>query len=119
MQQGWLLPVIAAVISAVGQLVLKYAMVRHGAIKFSVVGIFDLMREPRLMLALVLYAGALLLWLQVLAKVPLSTAYPMLAITYVIVPLMSMYFFDEKMHQQQIIGICLILAGVAMIGQKT
>lgn len=118
MPQGWLLAFIAAAISAVGQLMLKYAMIRHGSISFSPSGILTLILEPRLMVAMALYAGALLLWLQVLSKVPLSTAYPMLAITYVVVPIMSVYFFNEKLHQQQVIGIFLILVGVAFIGQK-
>jgi multidrug transporter EmrE-like cation transporter len=115
---GWLLPLIAAAISAVGQLMLKYAMIRHGGIQFNPLGLWSLITEPRLIFAMVLYAGALLMWLQVLSKVPLSAAYPMLAITYVIVPLLSVYFFNEKIHQHQVIGIFLILAGVAMIGQK-
>ena len=111
------LPLIAATISAFGQVLLKYAMMKHGAIEFSLQGLIRLFTEPRLILAMGLYAAALLMWLHVLSKVPLSTAYPMLAITYVIVPLLSMVFFGERIQQPQIIGICLVLVGVAMIGK--
>jgi multidrug transporter EmrE-like cation transporter len=111
------LPLIAATISAFGQVLLKYAMIKHGAIDFSLPGLFRLLTEPRLILALSIYAAALLMWLHVLSKVPLSTAYPMLAITYAIVPLLSMAFFGERIQQPQMIGICLVLAGVTLIGK--
>jgi undecaprenyl phosphate-alpha-L-ara4N flippase subunit ArnE len=111
------LPFFAAAISAFGQVLLKYAMIKHGSIEFSLRGLFGLFTEPRLLFALFLYAAALLMWLHVLSKVPLSTAYPILAITYVIVPLLSLIFFGERIHQSQLIGICLVLAGVAMIGR--
>ena len=111
------LPMLAAAISAFGQVLLKYAMLKHGPIKFSLHGLLSLLFEPRLLVALTLYAAALLMWLHVLSKIPLSMAYPVLAITYVIVPLLSIFFFDERIQQSQIIGICLVLAGVAMMGK--
>ena len=116
LQINWL-PVIAAIISAFGQVMLKYAMLKHGQIVFSFTGMLQLFTEPRLVVAMAMYGAALLMWLQVLSKVALSTAYPMLAITYVLVPVLSILFFDEKIHQFQWIGIFLILAGVAMVGQ--
>lgn len=115
-QINWL-PVIAAIISAFGQVMLKYAMLKHGQIAFNPTGILKLFTEPRIVVAMAMYGAALLMWLQVLSKVALSTAYPMLAITYVLVPILSILFFGEKIHQFQWIGIFLILAGVAMVGQ--
>jgi multidrug transporter EmrE-like cation transporter len=111
------LPFVAAIISAFGQVLLKYAMTKHGAINFTLQGLLELFTEPLLLFALVLYAAALLMWLHVLSKVPLSTAYPILAITYVIVPLLSLIFFGERIQQPQVIGICLVLVGVALIGK--
>ncbi len=108
---------IASVISALGQVMLKYAMVKHGQINFTFQGLVSLLAEPRLLLALPLYAVAFLMWLHALSKVPLSTAYPMLAITYAIVPILSLVFFGELIKQPQIIGIGLVLAGVVMIGR--
>lgn len=112
------LPFFAAAISAFGQVLLKYAMNKHGSIEFSLRGLVGLFTEPRLLLALLLYAAALLMWLHVLSKIPLSTAYPILAITYVIVPLLSFLFFGERIHQFQVLGICFILIGVALIGKQ-
>lgn len=116
---GLALPLCAAGVSACGQVLLKYAMIKHGPISFSPRGFFGLVSEPRLILALCLYGAALIMWLQVLSKMPLSTAYPVLAITYILVPVLSIFFFDERITQVQIIGICLVLAGVTLIGGGT
>jgi len=70
----------------------------------------------RIIIALSLYGGALLMWLQVLSKIPLSTAYPVLAVTYALVRLLSIVFFGERINQLQNVGICLVLAGVTLIG---
>jgi len=67
-------------------------------------------------MALSLYGAALLMWLQVLSKIPLSTAYPVLAVTYALVRLLSIVFFGERINQLQNVGICLVLAGVTLIG---
>ena len=110
------LPIIAAIISAFGQVLLKYAMLKHGPIVPSISGVFSLLLEPRLLAALSMYAAAMVLWLQVLAKIPLSVAYPMLAVTYAIVPLLASVFFKERIGVYHICGIGLVLLGVAIIG---
>lgn len=112
-----ILPLIAAAISAAGQVLLKYAMIKHGAILITPRGIITLMLEPWLLFAMVIYATALFLWLQVLSSTPLSTAYPILAVTYILVPIFASVFFGEIITKNHLIGISLILAGVAMIGK--
>ena len=111
------MPLIAAAISAVGQISLKYAMLKHGSIEMTPQGVISLMLEPPLIFAMAIYAVALLMWLQVLSKTPLSTAYPILAVTYIIVPFLAMLVFGEMVGKNQLIGMSLILAGVAMIGK--
>lgn len=110
------LPIVAAIISAFGQVLLKDAMLKHGPIVPSVSGVLSLLLEPRLLVALAMYAAAMLLWLQVLAKIPLSVAYPMLAITYAIVPVLAMIFFKEKIGHYHLLGIAFVLLGVTIIG---
>lgn len=112
-----MMPLIAAAISAVGQISLKYAMQKHGSFEVTLQGLFSLILEPRLIFAISIYAIALLMWLQVLSKTPLSTAYPILAVTYILVPLLAYAVFGEVIGRNQLIGMLLILAGVAMIGK--
>lgn len=111
------LPLLAASISACGQILLKYAMLQVGPLNFSPAVLLRALGQPFLPIALVIYALALVLWLEVLSKTPLSVAYPVLAVTYVLVPFISQFVFNERLDANQYIGMFLILAGVALIGR--
>lgn len=47
----------------------------------------------------------------------LSMLYPIIAMTYVWVNLLSMYFFHERMNLWKATGIALVIGGVAMLGR--
>jgi multidrug transporter EmrE-like cation transporter len=111
------LPLLAAAISAFGQVLLKYAMIQVGPLNYSLSVIFRALSQPYLPLALFIYVLALFLWLEVLSKTPLSIAYPILAVTYVLVPLLSYIIFNEPIKNNQLIGTFLILVGIAIIGR--
>ncbi len=55
------------------------------------------------------------LWLNVLTNVPLSKAFPITAVAYIAIELMSWTIFKEPVLPLQIIGSALILAGVWLI----
>jgi len=55
------------------------------------------------------------LWLHVLTNVPLSKAFPITAVAYIAIELMSWTLFKEPVMPLQIIGSALILAGVWFI----
>ncbi len=112
----FILPAAAATISAFGQVLLKYAMLAHGPIELSARGILSLFLEPRLIVAFAIYALAMLMWLQVLARTPLSVAYTMLALTYAVVPCLAIFFFNERLAVIQVVGIAFVLAGVTLLG---
>ena len=111
------LPLLAAAISAGGQILLKYAMTQVGPLNFSPEVLMRAFRQPFLPIAVLIYALAFLMWLEVLSKTPLSVAYPVLAITYVLVPLISHFLFNEQLRTSHYFGMFLILAGVALIGR--
>jgi undecaprenyl phosphate-alpha-L-ara4N flippase subunit ArnE len=111
------LPLTAASISACGQILLKYAMSQVGPLNFSPAILLRALQQPFLPIALVIYALALLLWLEVLSTTPLSVAYPILAVTYVLVPFISQFVFNERLEASHYLGMFLILAGVTLIGR--
>ena len=65
--------------------------------------------------ALVLYASATLLWIVILQNVPLSQAYPFVALGFVFVPLASWLLFKETLDLYYIGGVALIIAGLGLI----
>jgi multidrug transporter EmrE-like cation transporter len=63
-------------------------------------------------MALSLYALATFLWIWILLRVPLSQAYPWVAIGIVIVPLLGWYIFGERIKATFWLGVLLIVFGV-------
>jgi multidrug transporter EmrE-like cation transporter len=72
----------------------------------------DILSHHVFYLALSLYAFSTLLWIWILSRVPLSQAYPWVAIGIAIVPLLGWYVFDERIKPTFWLGVLLILSGV-------
>jgi multidrug transporter EmrE-like cation transporter len=68
--------------------------------------------EPRLAVALVVYAGATLLWLAVLRITPLRLAYPFVGLAFVLVPVLGYYILGEPLSGKTFVGAGLILLGI-------
>ncbi|HWF09670.1 MAG TPA: EamA family transporter [Bryobacteraceae bacterium] len=49
----------------------------------------------------------------------LSMLYPIIALTYVWVNLLSMYFFGEHLNPWKAVGIALVIGGVALMGRAS
>lgn len=62
-------------------------------------------------------AGTAFLLILALRDGELSMLYPIIAMTYVWVNLLSMYFFQEKMNLWKGVGIALVIGGVALLGR--
>ncbi|MBK6721046.1 MAG: EamA family transporter [Sphingomonadales bacterium] len=72
--------------------------------------------SPLVMLGLFSYGLSAIIWMFVLSRVALSTAYPFIALGIAITALVGRYFFHEPMTPMKIAGIGLILAGILVIG---
>ena len=77
-----------------------------------------LIKIPYFFLALLVYASATLFWLFILQKVPLSIAYPFTALAMVIIPILSIFLFQEKLSLNYWIGATLIVIGIFIISVK-
>lgn len=70
--------------------------------------------HPGFWLALGIYGFATLLWTWVLSRVPLSRAYPWVAVTTVLVPLLGWLAFSERVSPLFWVGMGLIVAGLLL-----
>ena len=77
-----------------------------------------LIKIPYFFLALLVYASATLFWLFILQKIPLSIAYPFTALAMVIIPILSIFLFQEKLSLNYWIGATLIVIGIFIISVK-
>jgi drug/metabolite transporter (DMT)-like permease len=74
--------------------------------------LLTLARLPTMWVAVALYAGATVLWVRILTTIPLSRAYPFVALAFVLVPAAGYLFFDESINAKYAFGTVLIIAGV-------
>lgn len=111
------LTILCTLMLAAGQLLFKTAAEQ---IKFA--GrvpelIWNAASNPYLLTGLAIYAAATALWIWVLREAPLSIAYPITALAFVIVPLLSVAIFKEPFHVKYIYGGLLIVIGVIVIAR--
>ena len=68
--------------------------------------------SPLMIAALVLYGVATVLWVYVLRTVPLSAAYAVFALAFLIVPLLAHFVLDEPLSANVLIGGVIIVVGI-------
>lgn len=61
---------------------------------------------------------AMLLWLLVLQRVPVSQAYPMLSLNFIFVALAGRILWRERLTLRQIAGTLLVVTGVALMASQ-
>ena len=64
--------------------------------------------------AVAIYVAATVLWIAILRTTPLSTAYPFVALGFVVVPIASRYLFNEQLTTLYLVGAALIICGIVL-----
>jgi drug/metabolite transporter (DMT)-like permease len=71
--------------------------------------------SPWLYMALITYGLATICWLYILQRIPLTIAYPFSALAMVIVPIVAVLLFGERINTSYWIGLLLIIIGIITI----
>jgi multidrug transporter EmrE-like cation transporter len=115
MQARTLLLILAAVgFSAAGQLFLK-AGARHLAAHDRLGFLLAAFRDVRVLTGLVAWVASTVCWLYVLREAPLSRAYGLTGLTYVLVLFASVSLFGEPLRPLHGVGTLLIVVGIACL----
>lgn len=102
-----------AVSLGIGQLLFKLAA---GDVRSRLaMSWMDAALSPWLLSALALYAASTALWIYILAHAPLSRAYPFALLGAALVPLLARLVLNEPLPGQYLIGMVVVIVGVAMI----
>ena len=104
----------AVAFSALGQLLLKAGAQRLAGLD-RLEFLLAAARDMRVLSGLVAWIASTLCWLYVLRVAPLSRAYGLSSLTYVLIPLASVYIFGDQIRRQHAVGMLLIIAGVACL----
>lgn len=78
----------------------------------------DLLRVPSLWYALGAYGLSVIVWLVGLSRVPVSQAYPLLSLGYVINIGLAWWLLGEVPNVQRVAGIGVILVGVVLVARS-
>lgn len=97
-----------------GQLCLKAGVTGTGLNVLSL-DFFKLFLRPLVIGGFLAYGISSLSWLIVLSRTELSYAYPMVALAYVFVFILSWIIFKEHITWPRIVGMVLICGGVVMV----
>lgn len=100
------------------QIVAKVVADRIGAHSRGMDWLLDIASQPLFLLLIASEAASLVLWLYVLARMQLSEAFPLAAISYVFVVLASWTLFHETGSVSQVMGTAAILLGAWLIGRR-
>jgi len=106
-----LLTALCVALIAIGQLMFKAAASQwkiDGWTWSSLAGFLS----PIMIGALVIYGFATVLWVFVLRTVPLSAAYAIFALAFLIVPVLAHFVFGERLSANVIVGGVVIVVGI-------
>jgi len=120
----WALILTGVGLNAAAQLLLKVAT--RPLAHFSDFG-FQTLRSSVLVLGtsvpfwlgMVCYATSVCVWLAALSKAPVSTAYPMLSLGYIVVAAVSVLLLGDTLSPAKVLGIALICAGVVLVSRSS
>jgi multidrug transporter EmrE-like cation transporter len=116
MMQGNTLVLIlgAVVFSTVGQLFLKSGA-RHLAGLGRLEFLLTAFRDVHVLSGLAAWTASTLCWLYVLRVAPLSRAYGLTSLTYVLILIAGVYLYGEQVRRVHVMGTILIVIGIACL----
>jgi multidrug transporter EmrE-like cation transporter len=109
-------------LNAAAQLLLKAGTNRIGEFAFSMENIVPIglrvATSPPILAGLACYGVSLIVWILALSRVPVSVAYPLLSIGYIVNAIAAWYLFGESLGAQKLVGIAFIIAGVWLVARS-
>jgi multidrug transporter EmrE-like cation transporter len=116
------LVITGVLLNAAAQLLLKAGTNAVGHFEFHVDNILPvglkLAFEPHILGGMTCYAVSLVVWIMALSRAPVSVAYPMLSIGYVINAFIAYFWFGEPLASQKLLGIGIIVIGVWLVAKS-
>ena len=109
-------------LNAAAQLLLKAGTNAVGQFEFSLANALPvglkLGLQPYILGGMACYVVSLVVWIMGLSRVPVSVAYPLLSIGYVLNALAAWYLLGESLTAQRMAGIGLIIVGVFLVAKS-
>ena len=109
-------------LNAGAQLLLKAGTNRIGTFEFSLANLVpvgaSIASSPHILAGLACYVVSVFVWILALSRVPVSIAYPMLSVGYIVNALAAWMLFGESLTAQKLVGIGFIIVGVFLVARS-
>jgi multidrug transporter EmrE-like cation transporter len=120
----WALILAGVGLNAAAQLLLKVAtkpLAHFNEFNVDVLSssVVILFRSVPFWTGMLCYAASVCVWVAALSKAPVSTAYPMLSLGYVVVAAVSVAWLGETLTPAKMLGIALICTGVLLVSRSS
>lgn len=120
----WVLILTGVGLNAAAQLLLKlatkplahFSVFNADTLHSSVIILF---KSAPFWTGMLCYAASVCVWVAALTKAPVSTAYPMLSLGYVVVAAVSVAWLGETLTPAKVLGIALICSGVLLVSRSS
>lgn len=110
------------ILNALAQFLLKAGTNSVGHFEFHLDNVvpvgWKLATDPWIVGGMFCYGISLVVWIMGLSRVPVSIAYPLLSLGYVINAVMAHYLLGESVNLQRIVGISFIVIGVFIVARS-
>lgn len=108
-------------LNAAAQILMKAGTNAVGHFEFSMANVmpvgWKLATEWHIVTALFCYGLSVVVWILALSRVPVSIAFPMLSMAYVVNALAAWYLLGEELNPAKVLGIGIIILGVVVISR--
>jgi multidrug transporter EmrE-like cation transporter len=115
---AWVYVAATIALTVYGQIVVKWRVSRRGHLPAGLHGkltfFAHLIVDPWILSALLGAFVAALFWMAAISRLELSRAYPFVGLTFAIVLLLSAVFFGEALTTTKVVGVSLVIAGIAV-----
>ena len=109
-------------LNAAAQLFLKAGTNRIGEFAFSLDNVMPIgmkiASSPFILGGLACYVVSVVVWILGLSRVPVSIAYPMLSVGYIVNAFLTYMLFGESITAQKLAGIGFIVVGVFLVARS-
>lgn len=116
------LVMLGVLLNATAQLLLKAGTNRVGEFAFAWDNVLPiglkLATNVPILGGLACYVVSVVVWILALSRVPVSVAYPMLSVGYVVNALAAWMLFGESITAQKMVGIGFIVVGVFLVARS-
>lgn len=116
MKVAWVYVGISVIITAYGQLVVKWRVSQRGHLPPTLQGkghfFLSLLSDPWVLSAMATTFVAALCWMAALSKLDLSRAYPFSAVSFLSVLVFSGLFLNEGISPGKVAGVLIVVTGL-------